>query len=84
MSGNAQSLGLATQMINEIMMGVPSSKIGANLPTPALASPAGGYGLTPYGGYAQPAPTGYGMQYGMPQQIPQQMPIHQQPVSDKY
>eukprot|EP01037_Dinobryon_pediforme_P028414 gene28414-31682_t len=34
MSGNAQSLGLATQMINEIMMGVPSSKIGANLPTP--------------------------------------------------
>ena len=79
MTGTAQSLSLASQLINEIMIGVPSNKIGANLPNPVAGNPMGGMGMSPYGGYAQPAPSAYGMgAYGMPQQMPQQIPQQMQ------
>lgn len=76
MSGSAQGLAIASQLINEIMMGVPSGKIGAGLPMAPVGHQMGGMGMvnSPYGGYAQPAPSAYGMNtYGMPQQMQQQM-----------
>mmetsp|Transcript_107 Transcript_107/g.179 ORF Transcript_107/g.179 Transcript_107/m.179 type:complete len:540 (-) Transcript_107:569-2188(-) len=80
MSGSAQGLAIASQLINEIMMGVPSGKIGASLPMAPVGHQMGGMGMvnSPYGGYAQPAPA-YGMNtYGMPQQMQQPMPQQQQ------
>eukprot|EP01035_Chromulina_nebulosa_P021099 gene21099-27341_t len=85
MTGSAQSLSLASQLINEIVLGVPTNKIGANLPNPVAGNPMGGMGMSPYGGYAQPAPNAYGMgAYGMPQQMQQQMPQQMQQQMPQY
>jgi far upstream element-binding protein len=84
MVGTAQTVAIASYLIQEIMMGVPSSKIGANLP-PTISNSAGAASMpnmsAPMGGHHQqqqqppmgnPATTAYGMpQYqGMP--FPQQ------------
>jgi far upstream element-binding protein len=76
MSGTSQSLVFATQLVQELMMGIPSSKIGANIPPPMAPMAMGmGMAMNPYGGYPQQPQ--YGMQPYQQMQMPMQQPQQQ-------
>lgn len=81
MTGTPQTIAIATQLVQEIMMGVHTSKIGANLPPVAAAGGGMGMGMNmgmgmggmqgmPGMGMGQ-NPMAYGMAnpYGMPQGV---------------
>jgi far upstream element-binding protein len=66
MTGMAANLAMVNQLISEIMMNVPTHRLGANLPplpTPGAANPA-----NPYGNMQMPQ--AYGMPYGGMQPVP--------------
>eukprot|EP01035_Chromulina_nebulosa_P003926 gene3926-5363_t len=68
MTGTAQSLVLASQLVGEIMMGVPASRIGAGLPD-LIYQPGS---MSAYSDYSQQSNLqSYSSNaYGMPQQYP--------------
>lgn len=61
-TGTPQAVAACAQIIQEIMMGVPLTQVGANLPAPGAAQ-ASPYGASPYGGMGA---YGMGQMPGMP------------------
>jgi far upstream element-binding protein len=76
MVGTAQTVAIAQHLVQEIMMGVPAAKIGANLPPQLPNSAYSGFAAAPAAAVpAAPAAA----PYGMPQY--QAMPFPQQPYA---
>lgn len=64
--GTPHNSGLAASLIQEIVMGVHTSKIGMNLPPPVLPGATQQMPPAAAAPYAMGAPPGYGMPYPMP------------------